>query len=125
MAGVGEENRRRLALTLVLLGLGLIFTGLALALVHQHAIEAANEPAIRLAPAPAAQKIKYILFLLVLLVGIFSVSTLAFLRWSRRFRRWLFRQPVPPTPATDVWAMHRPPPETESPEPEQEPGGPA
>jgi hypothetical protein len=43
----------------------------------------------------------------VVLVLIFMVSSLAFLRWSRRFRRMLLRKPHPPTVSDDVWAMHK------------------
>mgnify|MGYP001229591182 CR=1 FL=1 len=45
--------------------------------------------------------------LVVVLIIIFIVSSLAFLRWSRSFRRWVFHKPRPPTPSEDVWAMHK------------------
>ena len=53
------------------------------------------------------QHAMFALFLLVVLVGIFLVSSFAFLRWSKHFRRRVFRGPAGPTPAEDVWAMHR------------------
>jgi hypothetical protein len=60
-------------------------------------------------PADAASRsiLEYMLFLVVVLVGIFLVSSFAFLRWSKHFRRRVFREPIRPTPSEDVWSMHR------------------
>lgn len=114
MAGVEEENRQRIALFLVLVGIGLILAGVALTFRHYHDIAKHQMPV----PEPSvdqkladARAIQQILLLLLVLVGIFSVASFAFLRWSRRFRRWMFYKPQPATPDGDVWAMHRLPPE--------------
>jgi hypothetical protein len=63
--------------------------------------------------------VQYALFLMVVLVGIFLVSSFAFLRWSKHFRRRVLRKPADPTPAEDVWAMHRLP-EEEPDDPDEE-----
>jgi len=110
MAGVEEENRQRLALFLVLVGVGLILAGAALMIRHYHQIEVHQTP---IPPVSADRRlsdlraIQRILLLLLVLVVIFSVASFAFLRWSRRFRRWMFYKPQPATPDGDVWAMHR------------------
>jgi len=107
MAGVAEENRQRIAAALVLAGCGLILTGLALVLQYRHRMEAAQSYVHQASTEQnvlLAHTIKRVLFWLLILVGVFSVSTFAFLRWSRRFRRWLLRKPRPPTPAEDLWA---------------------
>ena len=69
----------------------------------------APQPGATTDPAAAAEArvLRYVLFLVIILVGIFFVSAFAFLRWSRHFRRTLLRRPSPPTPSSDVWAMHR------------------
>jgi len=114
MAGVEECNRRQLGLALLLAGGALILVGVVLILHQQHLLEARaerlREPIIP-GRLPTARIIQNVLFLLLLLVLMFGVASLAFLRFSRRFRRWLLRRPTPPTPADDVWAMHRLPPE--------------
>ena len=56
---------------------------------------------------PLAQAIRDVLVGLLMIVGIFSIGSLAMIRWSRRFRKRLLRKAQPPTPAEDVWAMHR------------------
>ena len=95
MAGVAEESRRRIAAALILLGCGLILTGLALVLQYRHRMEA-TQSYIHQASTDQnvvlAHTMKQVLFWLLILVGVFSVSTFAFLRWSRRFRRWLLRR---------------------------------
>jgi ABC-type Fe3+ transport system permease subunit len=129
MAGVTEENRRRLAIALSLLGVVLVLGGVALTIQHQQSIARTQGEAGSIPPEQRvrlAQAIQQILFVLLVLVGVFAIGTLAFLRWSRRFRSQLFRRPRPPTPAEDVWAMHRlpeelaeeGPTEEEPPEPE-------
>jgi len=111
MAGVAEENRRRIAAALCLLGVGLILTGAVLILQHRVNIGAGQGPLPRVSDARdnvlIAQAIQRVLFWVLVLVGVFGVSTFAFLRWSRRFRNWLLSRPHPPTPAEDLWAMHR------------------
>lgn len=69
----------------------------------------APRPGATTAPAVAAEArvLRYVLFLVIVLVGIFFVSAFAFLRWSQHFRRTLLRRPPRPTPSTDVWSMHR------------------
>ena len=108
MAGVEESNRRRIAVVLALMGGGLILAGLALG-VHQFAQTEAAQPQTGpgVKPVADARAIRSILFLLLILVGVFGVASLAFLRWSRSFRRWLLRKPSPATPDGDVWSMHR------------------
>jgi uncharacterized membrane protein YidH (DUF202 family) len=110
MAGVEEENRQRIALFLVFVGAGLILAGVALMIQHYRQIEVHQTlvpPLSEDKRLSDAKVIRHILLLLLVLVGIFSVASFAFLRWSRRFRRWMFHRPQPATPDGDVWAMHR------------------
>lgn len=112
MAGVEEENRRRIAGVLCLVGVCLILIGVALALQDRGRIEARQNPLQQTSEdrnVLLAQAIREVLFWLLVLVGIFAVSTFAFLRWSRGFRARLFHRPHPPTSAEDVWTMHRVP----------------
>ncbi|NOT01840.1 MAG: hypothetical protein HOP29_14575 [Phycisphaerales bacterium] len=44
------------------------------------------------------------------LLFIFVVSTFAFIRVSRHYRRLLLHKPADPTPTADVWKMHKTPP---------------
>jgi hypothetical protein len=124
MAGVQEENRRKTAFILAAVGIGLIVFGFVLTLNHQSELESSQAAAQHLAAnvkaGTLARVLKHVLFFLVILVGIFSISVFAFLRWSRNFRRSLMRRPHPPTPADDVWAMHKLPPELEEPSDSQE-----
>lgn len=124
MAGVEENNRQRIAFVLALVGGGLILAGLALAIHQFEQTEAVQpHPARGDKPLADAQAIRSILFLLLILVGVFAVASLAFLRWSRSFRRWLLHKPAPATPDGDVWAMHRLPDESDQdPPPGDEPG---
>ena len=120
MAGVGEEHRGRIATALMLVGAGLILTGVALVFQHRHQVAASQNPFGQASPDQnllLAYAMRQILFWLLILVGVFSISTFAFLRWSRRFRDRLLRRPRPPTRAEDVWAMHRLPDEPETAEP--------
>ena len=57
--------------------------------------------------------VRSVLYLLVILTLALCVSLIAFLRWSRHFRRFILRPPAPPTPSEDVWQMHRLPEEAE------------
>jgi len=123
MAGVLEEHRRRLALGLSLVGICLVLVGFWLIVQHQSELDErlpqqtlSAEQRVQL-----AKQLRTVLFFLVLLVGIFSISVFAFLRWSRNFRRVLLRRPNPPTEASDVWAMHKLP---EEEPPVEEPPGP-
>src|SRR5262245_63849172 len=108
MAGVHETQRRRVAGLFLAAGLLLILVGLVMIALHRsspsHAL--ANRTAV--ATPLLLQRFLYVLILLVLL---FSVSVLAFLRWSRHFRRLILRAPAAPTPVEDVWQMHRLPPD--------------
>lgn len=110
MTDVTDERRRRIAKALFLVGLGLILAGAAV-LVQHHASVSAVRPVVSGSGGAHAElkarAMREVLFWLLVFVGIFAVSTFAFLRWSRRFRRWVFYTPHPPTPADDVWAMHR------------------
>ncbi len=123
MAGVLEEHRRRLALGLSLVGICLVLVGFWLIVQHQSELDErlpqqtlSAEQRVQL-----AKQLRTVLFFLVLLVGIFSISVFAFLRWSRSFRRVLLRRPNPPTEASDVWVMHKLP---EEEPPVEEPPGP-
>lgn len=116
MAGVQEENRRRIALLLLGLGLALITIGVGMGIVSYRSARPAETtsssakpppPRIQLERDKQARLIQQVLFLLLVLVGILSVSLYAFHLWSRRFRRMLFRKPAPPTPSEDAWAMHQ------------------
>ena len=110
MAGVLEKNRQRVAIALTLCGGGLILGGIILILYHQYNIKTIGNLYAEGAKArnlPLAQAIRYVLFWLLIIVGIFSIGTLAMIRWSRRFRRRLLRKSPPPTEAEDVWTMHR------------------
>lgn len=117
MAGVEEENRRRFALLLIALGGVLILTGISLGIHHHYLIRVSQElvtpggsspvPAVELDRKTQARIYQQVLFVLLILVGILSVSLYAFRVWSRRFRQSLLRKPAPPSPSEDVWAMHR------------------
>jgi len=111
MAGVEEENRKHIALFLLVVGVGLILVGIFLMIRHYHQIDVHQTPLPQTSVDKKLRAIQQILFLLIVLVIIFSTASIAFLRWSRRFRRWIFYKPQPATPDEDVWAMHRLPPE--------------
>jgi len=115
MGGVAEESRRRIAGLLCLVGVGLILTGLVLAFRHRGSLVNPDDP-LRAVAADTnmefAQDMKEAMFWLLVLMGVFGLSSLAFLRWSRRFRGWVLHRPHPPTPADDVWVMHRLPEES-------------
>lgn len=97
-----------------LVGFGLVLAGTALILLHQ-ADKSTRRPTetqqpidVKQAKAKAeARMVRSVLLWVLVLVVVFGVSTLALRRWSRHFRRWLLHQPHPPTPADDVWLMHR------------------
>lgn len=108
MAGVAEVHRRRIAFVLVFLGVALILTGFAVIVTHQHEIEEASQPETQPADRQAqARAMGELLVWLMILVVIFGAGLVAFFRWSRRYRAWLLRNPQPPSPSDDVWAMHR------------------
>jgi len=109
MAGVSESNRQRIAFLLIGLGVGLILIGAGLMVYHQGnaQIQPVGTQPAAVSPETKARAIRQLLFWLVVLVLVFVVSTTAFLRWSRHFRRSLFRKPRPATPSEDVWAMHK------------------
>lgn len=114
MAGVQEENRRRIALSLLGLGGFLILAGVGLWMYNQHSIHTSQALAemprrgtSKLDKEVQVRVIQQVLFYLLILVGILTVSLYAFKIWSRRFRQALFRKPAPPTPSEDVWAMHQ------------------
>lgn len=124
MAGVEENRRQRIALILVLIGAGLIILGFVLSLDQQEEMETVAKPTTTMSAEQRsswAQAIRQFLFLMLVILGVFSVGTLAFLRWSRRFRQWLLRKPPAATPDGDVWAMHRLPEDEDSQPPPEEP----
>jgi uncharacterized membrane protein YbaN (DUF454 family) len=51
--------------------------------------------------------VRSVLFWTLVLAGVFAVATFAFMRWSRRYRKWLLQKPPLPTPDSDVWQKHR------------------
>lgn len=107
MAGVSEPYRRRLALVLIIVGAALILLGFVAVVNHQRALMDSAPPKALLTKQNKALLLRFVLFWgLILFLGL-VISTYAFLRWSRRFRKNLTRRPRPPTPADDVWAMHK------------------
>ncbi|HSW45998.1 MAG TPA: hypothetical protein VLM89_10550 [Phycisphaerae bacterium] len=133
MAGVDESHRGRIAILLALTGAGLVVIGLFLTIQHFQQTETllrrpSTQPIGR--RVADARVIQTVLFLLLMLVGVFTVASLAFLRWSRSFRRWLLHKPAKATPSSDVWAMHTLPeehpssPGDEPPSPEADEGAP-
>jgi uncharacterized membrane protein YidH (DUF202 family) len=109
MAGVAESNRQRIAMLLIGLGMVLTLVGFSLLVYNQPADSwsSASQPTSSVPPETKVRALRQMLFWLLILVVIFLVSTLAFLRWSRHFRRSLLRKPHEPTPSEDVWAMHK------------------
>jgi hypothetical protein len=119
MAGVSEENRSRLAGILCVGGLLFVLLGSFLTLQHHfdfYELETSGP-----GPLPddkaTARMLQAVLFWLLVLLGVFMICTLAFLRWSRRYRKLLLARPRPPTPADDVWSQHRLPEEAAEPDP--------
>jgi hypothetical protein len=114
MAGVSEENRRRLAGFLCLIGLLLILVGVGVTLKYEYDYADFSVPSSKLPDNKAVAKIlQAVLFLVLVLICVFGICTLAFLRWSRRFRKYLLSRPRTATPADDLWARHRLPGESE------------
>jgi hypothetical protein len=72
---------------------------------------AASQPAPTQDPRALGRTLRNVLYILLVLVVLFTVSSYAFILWSRRYRRWLLRHPARPTPHADVWPMHKLPPE--------------
>ena len=131
MAGVEEQFRRRVAYLLAGIGLFFLLTGIALVVdnhfdiksreapvlphvTQAHTTQPASQPAALARAKAQASAIQRFLFWLLVLVGIFALGSLALLRWSRSYRKWILHEPATPTPAEDVWAMHRLPGEAAS-----------
>jgi hypothetical protein len=91
------------------IGIGLILVGFALLFWNQASLDSSpvTTRAANVAPEAKARLMQHMLLWLVVLVLVFMVSTTAFLRWSRHFRRSILRKPHCPTPDEDVWAMHK------------------
>ena len=53
--------------------------------------------------------LRNVLFTTLILVGIFAVSSYAFIRLSKRYRRWILQKTAEPTPHQDVWQMYKVP----------------
>lgn len=130
MAGVREENRLRIALLLLGLGGFLVLIGVVMAVQRYHGLHELQEtqlvtgktaPAIHLERGAQAKLIRQVLFTLLVLVGILTISLYTFRLWSRRYKRLLLHKPAPPTPDGDVWAMHRLPEDALSEIPESPP----
>lgn len=109
MAGVAEENRGRLAGILCIGGLLFVLLGVFLTLEHHYEIyeSAASGPGPLPDNKATARMLQAVLFWLLVLISVFTICTVAFVRWSRRFRKYLLARPHPPTPSSDVWSMHR------------------
>lgn len=121
MTGIDEKNRRRIRVLVLLLSGILIISGMSIFIVRRGQPEPEPQPvANRPIADPESEKLALarailrVLLALIVLVIIFAFGSLAWMRWSRRYRARLLREPRPPTPADDVWAMHRPPEEPES-----------
>lgn len=54
-------------------------------------------------------------FWAAIIVIIFFFAALVIIRFSLRYRAFLFREKNPPTPSEDVWKMHRLPEDEERP----------
>lgn len=107
MAGISEFHRRRVALVLVILGAGLILLGFGVVAFQQVPYEMPSKASHVLTPEAKVELMRQLLFWSLVFVLIFTVSTYAFLRWSRHFRRLILRGPRQATPSEDVWSMHR------------------
>ncbi len=109
MAGVAEEHRGRLAGILCIGGLLFVLAGVFLTLEHHYELyeSAASGPGALPDNKATARMLQGVLFWLLVLISVFAIGTVAFLRWSRRFRKYLLARPHPPTPSSDVWSMHR------------------
>lgn len=109
MAGISESHRKRVSFTLLGVGLFLVLLGFVVLMTHTAApdqLTISTRP-VDVPTAAKARALRQMLFYLVMLVIVFVISSTAFLRWSRNFRRSLLRKPKPPTPSEDVWAMHK------------------
>ena len=130
MAGVEEQYRRRIAYLLMGVGMFFLLSGVALVVdnyldiqsrtirmqsptTHPHTTQpdtvqpSDTPPVVSAQTKVQANAMQRFLFWLLVLAGIFFIGLLAFLRWSRSYRRWVLHEPASPTPAEDVWAMHR------------------
>lgn len=63
---------------------------------------------------PRLGRWRRIMFLGLLLLLVFAVASYAIIRFSRNYRRYLLREPPKPTPADDVWEMHKLPEDADS-----------
>lgn len=64
-----------------------------------------DQRALKLRAKRLAQYVVYI----VLILLVFLTGTIAIVRFSRRYNRYLLNTPATPTQSEDVWAMHRVP----------------
>ncbi len=128
MAKSREEYRRRIIVfTTVLVGIFLLAGALVLYVEYasqEQPTEKEVQPLTSKDKMELSQLLKKILYLLGLILIIFFFGLWAIVRWSRRFRQFLLREPPEATPVEDVWAMHRLPDETDTFEPgdQDEPG---
>jgi cytoskeletal protein RodZ len=123
-----EEYRRRIIpWILVFLVILLVAAGLASLIAYtfpDQPMQQETKPLTKEKKVELSQLLRNVLYLLGIIIIIFMFGLWAILRWSRRFRQFLFREPRQETPVEDVWAMHRLPeePDTFEPGDQDEPG---
>jgi hypothetical protein len=104
-------NPPRIASLLLVLGLVIFIVSLGVLAYGEPDERRAAGAAGRSAddPAQALLSITWMqaTFWLAILMFAFVILLSAFLRWSRHYRRRLFRSPAEPTRYADAWSMHR------------------
>ncbi|HKQ50163.1 MAG TPA: hypothetical protein VJZ71_18960 [Phycisphaerae bacterium] len=71
--------------------------------------EAASQPASALSGDERLLHWRQVFFWAAVLLLIFFIAAWVIIRFSLRYRAYLFREKPPPTPSEDVWRMHRVP----------------
>ena len=74
-----------------------------------------SQPATSLSESQRLVRWRLVFFWAIVVVLIFFIAALVIIRFSLRYRAYLFREPNRPTPSEDVWQMHRLPEEEEGP----------
>ncbi len=113
-----HEQRRRIALGLLLIGLLFVAVGIVTLLqarAERRRLQVKPAAVTRPAAAPKVSRLdqlrqlQYYVLAAGGLIGVFLISTLAMARFRRAFmRRWLAK-PSAPTQVDDVWSMHKVP----------------